>query len=235
MHGGSRKCLWPRPRKEIECHAGQQKVSVSSFHLCSRSGQHWHPAIVRATLSSFSTGPGLWRIFEAREAVRQAIPPISKLRKLGLVVYGPSETDECGVSLEFPPIADAAPRIVNTIDSLQPTGSTPIDEAVQLAAETLENNGDVVLVTDGKETCGGSPCQLASKFAAEEGGLTVHVIGFKVRGDHFSWSETLAGDTQAETVAKCLADQTAGHYVTAETLEQLVTAFWLTLGCAPVS
>jgi len=175
------------------------------------------------------------RIFEAREAVRQAIPPISKLRKLGLVVYGPSETDECGVSLEFPPIADAAPRIVNTIDTLQPTGSTPIDEAVQLAAETLEHKGDVVLVTDGKETCGGSPCQLASKFAAEKGGLTIHVIGFKVRGDHFSWSDTLAGDTQAETVAKCLADQTAGQYVTAETLEQLVTAFWRTLGCAPVS
>ena len=45
----------------------------------------------------------------------------------------------------------------------------------------------IVLLTDGKETCGGSPCQLAGTLAAEAHDLTVHVIGFKVRDDHFGW------------------------------------------------
>lgn len=175
------------------------------------------------------------RIFEARQAVRDAIPPISQTRKLGLVVYGASDENECRVSLEFSPIPDAGPRIVQAVETLQPSGSTALTQAVAEAAQILDHRGDVVLVTDGKETCGGAPCRLAAEFVADHPDLTVHVIGFKVRGEHFSWSGTQAGTDHALAVAKCLADQTEGHYVTAETLDQLIAAFWRTLGCAPFS
>lgn len=179
------------------------------------------------------------RIMGARRAVETAVPPIAEQRRLGLVVYGPGGSDACtGLDLRFAPMADAAPMIINAVNGLEPAGDTALTEAVRMAAEVLEfesRPATIVLVTDGKETCGGMPCGLATDLAADgaDGAdVTVHVIGFKVRGDFFAWNAQGASDyTEAETVSRCLADQTGGQYVSAETVEQLIAAFQKTLGC----
>ena len=175
------------------------------------------------------------RIFEARRAIREAVPPIAELRRLGLVVYGPGGEDECsGISVELWPTENAAPAIMATVNTLQPGGDTALTEAVKRAAEVLEYRtkpGALVLVTDGKETCGGSPCQLAAELAADGADLTVHVIGFKVRGDFFAWGENRSNYTDADTVSRCLAERTGGLYVKAETVDELINAFRKTLGC----
>lgn len=176
---------------------------------------------------------GAPRIIEARTAMRQAIPSISALRRIGLVIYGPSGDGTCdNTDLRFPPQWQSGPRILADVDALQPAGGTSLTESVKRAAEALEYTqkpGTVLLVTDGKETCGGAPCLLAAEIAATAPGLTVHVIGFKVRGEHFDWGKS--DYTQATTVARCLADRTGGKYVSAETLEDLVGALRVTLGC----
>lgn len=177
------------------------------------------------------------RIFDARRAMRQAMPGVSPPRRVGLVIYGPGEADSCAnVDLRFTPIPDAAGPVVAAVDTLQPAGETPLTDAVRRATEVLlgqDSGGDVVLVTDGKETCEGNPCQLAATLAADAPGLRVHVIGFKVRGDRFSWGGQGANDyTDAQSVARCLADQTGGLYVSTETVDELVGALRQTLGCA---
>jgi Ca-activated chloride channel family protein len=176
------------------------------------------------------------RIFEARRAMANAIPQISQVRPLGLVIYGPNGADECsGLDLRFAPIADAAPKILADVNALEPTGSTPLTEAVKLAAETLDYQNKpatVVVVTDGKETCGGQPCALAVDLAADGMDTTVHVIGFKVRATFFSWDKEVNGsEAKVESVSRCLADSTGGTYTSAETLEQLTAALKETLGC----
>lgn len=176
------------------------------------------------------------RIFEARRAMRQAIPQIAPFRRLGLVVYGPGSDATCqNIQLRFPPQPDAAPRLLAEVDALRPAGDTPLTAAVRRAAGVLgapSAEGTVVLVTDGKETCGGAPCQLAAELAAEAPGLTVHVIGFKVRGDYFSWGSQGETDyTDTTTVAQCLAERTGGLYVNTETVAELVAALQDTLGC----
>jgi Ca-activated chloride channel family protein len=179
------------------------------------------------------------RIYEARRALEVAMPPIASQRRLGMVVYGPGGTDECnGINLAFAPRADAAPSVIATANQVQPEGATALTEGVALAARVLEYQtkpGIVVLVTDGKETCGGTPCMLAAELMATAVDLTIHVIGFKVRGEHFSWGETKSHYTDAETASRCMADDTGGLYVPAETVEELVAAFHATLGCLNVS
>lgn len=174
------------------------------------------------------------RIFEARRAVAEAIPDIAKIRRLGLVVYGPNGPDECsGLDLRFPPTANAAGAIIQAIDTLEPGGSTPLTQAVRIAADTLEfrtKPATVVLVTDGKETCGGQPCALANELRNDGTDTTVHVIGFKVRSTFFSWNSQ-DDDAAPESVSRCLADQTGGTYTSAETLDQLIAALRATLGC----
>jgi Ca-activated chloride channel family protein len=176
------------------------------------------------------------RIFAARRAIREAMPQVAPFRNLGLVIYGPGPRDACNnIDLRFAPMPDAAPRMIAEIDALAPSGNTPLTASVARAAETLEfraRPGVVVLVTDGKETCGGAPCQLAASLVAEAHDLTVHVIGFKLRGEHFSWdSENMHDYREGQTVARCLADQTGGLYLTTETVDELVTALQTTLGC----
>ncbi|TFL19762.1 VWA domain-containing protein [Jannaschia formosa] len=171
------------------------------------------------------------RIFTARRAVGRVIPEIAELRRLGLVIYGPGGADRCaGVDLRFAPIDDAAPRIIGAVDGLQPDGDTALTDAVRLAAKVLGGQGTVVLVTDGKDTCGGEPCALAEDLVGGDARVTVHVIGFKVRGDFFDWDGPGDG-AEIETVARCLADRTGGHYEATETAEELIEAFRRTLGC----
>ena len=174
------------------------------------------------------------RIVGARAALHRAIPPIARSRRLGLTIYGPGDRENrCGNIFQvFGPIANAAQRILATLDALRPAGPTPLTEAVAQAADALgyrDRPATVLLVTDGKETCSGATCQLARHLAREGFDLTVHVIGFKLRAEHFDWNAGL--DIGVETVAACLADETGGEYIAVETVDELVTAMTRTLGC----
>ncbi|GFE52317.1 hypothetical protein So717_40700 [Roseobacter cerasinus] len=176
------------------------------------------------------------RIFEARRAVHDSLPQIAAIRHVGLVIYGPGQPEACGnIQLRFAPRPNAAGPIIDAVEHLQPAGETPLTRAVERAAEVLnyrEEPGVIVLLTDGKETCEGQPCALATELASEAHDLTVHVIGFKVRDDHFGWDDPQDnGYERRVTVARCLADQTGGTYAPAETLDELTEALTRTLGC----
>ena len=179
------------------------------------------------------------RIVDARAALRRALPDITPFRDVGLVIYGPSGGDSCsGIDLRLPPAPDAAEAIIAEVDALEPGGLTPLATSVERAAEALNYRREpaiVVLVTDGNETCGGRPCTLGARLGADSYDLRVHVIGFRVFNDPFSWNSPEA-ETYAEgtTVAKCLADQTGGMFVSTETVDELVRALQQTLGCAVI-
>lgn len=176
------------------------------------------------------------RIEEARAALREAMPGIAPYRRVGLIVYGPGSRDACGnIDLRFDPVSAADGPVIDAIDALRPGGMTPLTAAVQRAAEVLgygDQPGVVVLVTDGNETCGGRPCALGSALAAAAPGLTVHVIGFRVVRDFFTWDSPEAKAYEGDTVAKCLADRTGGMFVSTETVDELVAALRQTMGCA---
>ena len=133
--------------------------------------------------------------------------------------------------LAFAPIANAAEPVMRAVNALNPAGKTPLVEAVKQAADVLHDRttrGVVVLLTDGEETCGGAPCALGQALKASGQQLTVHVIGFQLRG--YSW-------TGAASIldVKCLAEQTGGLFITAQNREDLVQAFQKTLGCPMMS
>ncbi len=188
------------------------------------------------SLSMLETGfdeNGLSKIEEGRAAVAIVAPEAAMNRRLGLVTYGPAGPTDCyGVRLHFAPMANAGGAVADAVAGLIPDGSTPLTDAVQVAVDALGPlGGSVVLVTDGQETCGGKPCGLAAELAV--GGKTrVHVIGFKVRGSFYESQSVDPNDFfPTDSQARCLADQTGGEYVGAETLDELIAALRETLGC----
>jgi Ca-activated chloride channel homolog len=171
------------------------------------------------------------RIDEVRKALAQVLPGATKFRKVGLITYGPGPYAQCNVQLDFRPMPNAAERIMSVVNAINPAGKTPLVEAVKQAADVLHEQttrGVVVLLTDGEETCGGAPCALGKALKASGEQLTVHVIGYQLRG--FSWT-----GAQSILDVKCLAEETGGLYITANKRQELVEAFQKTLGCPMMS
>ncbi|MEM9850649.1 MAG: VWA domain-containing protein [Pseudomonadota bacterium] len=176
------------------------------------------------------------RIEDSRRAIARIMPQVEDFRRIGLITYGPGGNDSCtGIAAHFAPRDRAALAVTAKVQALVPAGLTPLSAAVEEAARMLDYRrapGVVVLVTDGNETCGGRPCTLGAALARDGADLTVHVIGFKVVSDFFTWNNPEAKEVaQGETVARCLADQTGGRFVDTDTVDELVEALRSTLGC----
>jgi len=171
------------------------------------------------------------RIDEVRWALSQVLPSATRFRRVGLVTYGPGPYNQCNVQLELKPTANAASIIMRAVNSLVPAGKTPLTTGVEQAAEALDYRnkpGVVVVVTDGEETCGRSPCDLAKQLHDSAENLTVHVIGF--RYGSFSWT---GGNSVMDLI--CLADENRGLYIKADNEDELVDALEKTLDCPMIS
>jgi Ca-activated chloride channel family protein len=171
------------------------------------------------------------RIDEVRSALAQVLPTATQHRRVGLITYGPGPYNQCNVKLDFKPMPDAASPIMGAVNALVPAGKTPLTAAVEQAAEVLNYRskpGVIVVVTDGEETCGRSPCALAKQLQLTADQLTVHVIAFRYEG--FSWT---GGNSVGELM--CLADANHGLYAKANSEEDLVEALEKTLDCPMIS
>jgi Ca-activated chloride channel family protein len=114
---------------------------------------------------------------------------------------------------------------MSTVNSIVPAGKTPLTQGIEEAAEALDFHtkpGVVVVITDGEETCGRSPCDLGKQLHAAGFKLTVHVVAFRYEG--YSW-----------TGGNSVMDLNGGLYVKANNEEELVEALEKTLDCPMVS
>jgi hypothetical protein len=117
----------------------------------------------------------------------QALPPDVHV---GLRVYGhrvpfQQRNESCAdIELIVPIQQGGAAAIVAWLPSMQALGMTPMSESIRLAAEDFTfdpgRHNSIVLISDGIETCGDDPSDVA-RFLQELGiDFTIHVIGLGV-------------------------------------------------------
>lgn len=168
------------------------------------------------------------RFDRAKVSLGTFLPTVSPQRRLGLVTYGPGASrDACAnATLRIRPQPNFVEPILAEVEALKPAGRTPLTLGVRTALDALPEAGaTVVLLTDGQETCHGDPCALARQIQNTRPAVTVHVIGYKLQ----------MRDGRAESGAECLASETGGLNVTADTVDELIRAFEQTLGCTNVA
>jgi len=165
-------------------------------------------------------------IARVKQSMAHVVPEVAPLRRLGLIVYGEGEYNDCNsIELRLKPTAGAAQALLHAVENINPRGRTPLTDSVRLAAETLNytsQHATVVLLTDGEETCGGDPCKMAAALKKTGKGLTIHVIGYRT-------------ETSGYFTTRCMADLTGGHYVSVSSEDELVEALRKTLGCPNIS
>lgn len=165
------------------------------------------------TMVVFDASGSMWGQIDGKtkiEIARTAVSDISKSfaadQAVGLMAYGHRRKGDCGdIETLVVPAQGSATAIQQSVATLQPKGKTPLSQAVKMAAEQLkytENEAEVVLITDGIETCDLDPCAVASELESLGIDFKAHVIGFGL------------SDDQGKQVA-CMADITGGQYVAA--------------------
>ena len=157
---------------------------------------------------------GKARITIARETLHEVLATLPDDLELGFMTYGHREKGNCDdIEMLIEPAVGTGAAIAAAADAINPTGMTPISNAVRLAAEDLqytEQKATVILITDGLETCEVDPCALAADLENRGIDFTTHVLGFGL------------SDEEGQKVA-CLAENTGGQYLSAEDGDALVT------------
>ncbi|EMR06390.1 Mg-chelatase subunit ChlD [Bhargavaea cecembensis DSE10] len=103
------------------------------------------------------------------------------------------------------------------LDTVAPTGYTPIGLAMEEAAADLKQHGDgaqnvVYVVSDGKETCGGDAVAAAKSMQQEGIRAVVNIIGFDIAEEERQSLESIA-------------EAGGGEYLRADTAEELKNTF----------
>lgn len=127
---------------------------------------------------------------------------------LGLTVYGHRQKGACDDIETLVPVGPVERKtVLERVDAIQPKGKTPMTEAVRRAAAELkytESKAQVILVSDGEETCDADPCEAARVLEEAGVDLTVHTIGFDVV------------EKKGEDQLRCIAENTGGRFLLAE-------------------
>jgi len=94
------------------------------------------------------------------------------------------------------------------------SGGTPLAEAINLAGQVAAQHGrgiNIIVITDGQETCGGNPVAAAQQWRSQGIDIQVHVIGLVV-------------DAGARQQLSAVAAAGGGRYYDAQNAAQLSSA-----------
>lgn len=154
----------------------------------------------------------------ARRVVRDLVNGLPEGTRLGLVAYGHRKSSDCNdIELLIPPGTLNKAAFIEVVNGIQPRGMTPLSASVVFAAEALaykEQKANVVLITDGLETCGKDPCATARALEKAAADLTVHTVAFDLTA------------REAKSI-ECIARETGGRFLQAKDASSLKDALEL--------
>jgi Ca-activated chloride channel family protein len=169
---------------------------------------------------------GETKIDIAKRAVRELVASLPDDARLGLVVYGHRKPDDCNdIELLIPPLRLDRVAFVAAVNAVKPKGRTPLSAALEFAARSLDYTrqaSNVILVSDGLETCNQDPCATAARLKAAGVNFVVHAVAF---------------DLSARDAKKfaCIASATGGRFLQANDAATLKDALYVAVTEAAVA
>jgi len=200
--------------------------------------------VLDASGSMFNELPdGRFRITAAKEALATFVSrlPESTELSVGLRVYGSQvmalAEGSCQDSLLTVPVAPLDRQLLlNTVQTTEALGATPIAYSLELAADDLAGATGrkiIVLVTDGEESCGGDVRAVAERLAGVGFEVDLHVIGFALTPEAARSFEGVGTFQSANSAAELAA--ALGHAIELPTEDRgLPVRVRLTRDGAPV-
>lgn len=139
---------------------------------------------------------GAQKMATAKKTLAELVAATGKDSKIGLMAYGHTSKESCKDVKVVAKIGTAPKDVATQVASVTPLGKTPITYALEQASHQFPAGSDVqnyvVLVSDGKETCGGNPCDAAKALTEKGVKFKIHVVGFDVKGKERAELECIA-------------------------------------------
>jgi len=167
---------------------------------------------------------GETRMAVAKTVIKEWINNFSVDENIGLMVYGHKgsnsqvdKTVSCqGIELLYPLAPIDKQKFIQAVDSFQPTGWTPIADALLKAKNKVftgrENeNNRIILISDGIEMCDGNPIAVATELKNSNVSFVVDVVGLSV-------------DSVAQNQLRQVAEITGGQYYSANSRQEFKNA-----------
>jgi len=183
-------------------HAETEQVAGKVLFILDASGSMWGRV------------EGKEKIVVAKEVMTNLVKELPEQIEVGLQAYGHRSKGDCNDIEVLVPVGGDKENVIQAIQSINPKGKTPITRSFEAAGEKLkgvEEQTTVILISDGKETCGGDPCTLVKSLRQRGIHVRVHVVGFDV-------------NKKEREQLVCIADAGGGKYFTADNAEQLTVA-----------
>ena len=181
-----------------------------------------HLFILDASGSMWQKLGSEYKITIAKGVMTNLVQSLPAEAPVGLVAYGHNRKSDCNDIETLVPLAPLDRAIFSKkLDAINPQGKTPIAQSIAHAlsvVKTVNAPVNIILISDGLETCEGNACELVRQAKEQGANITLHVVGFGIEEQDLSSLE-------------CLAQAGGGRYFPAnnaddlnEALEQTVEA-----------
>lgn len=148
----------------------------------------------------------------ASEVLSNSIESLPASQSFGLVAYGHRSKGDCE---DVEVLAELSNKdksaTITAINGLTPLGKTPLAYSALQVIDELRTSGktaNIILITDGVESCGGDLCEVIKQAKAEGIEFRLHIVGFGLSEDK---TEAL----------KCAAAAGEGNYYEAQNADDL--------------
>ena len=158
---------------------------------------------------------GTHKVTAARQVLDQFVGQDFGERALALRAYGHRREGDCAdteLVVPFGPANDNAESIREFASKVNPKGKTPISRSLRAALDDMgERPGEIILISDGIETCDEDPCELVRSWAEKEIAIKVHVVG-------------LGLDEKERSAMQCIAEAAGTVYQDANSADELAAS-----------
>lgn len=209
-------------------HCNTISKGIFSLLLCS------HLAIVPVAFAAAETATRpLYIIFDGSNSMWGELPDksrkiavakevFSKLddamftnREVALRLYGHRKAGDCDdteLAVPFTSEPNVQQQLSTAINAVSPRGKTPITRSLTAALTDFDGrSGDILLISDGIETCDTDPCELVEAWKEQNIDIRVHVVG-------------LGLDDMARGAMQCISTASGTTYVDANDVDELSLA-----------
>jgi len=126
---------------------------------------------------------GISRIQAAQYIINDHLAGLDSGKAIGLVAYG-NGISGCDSQRLYVPVGTGnRKKISDAVISMRPSGNTPLEATLKLIERKIlpaQKDSVILLISDGVESCGGDPSEVAKSIAGKYPGVKINVIGLSV-------------------------------------------------------
>ncbi len=179
----------------------QEQSSPAIYIIFDASGSMWQ-----------KLADGSLKIEAAKKVLQEFVHGNFEGYELAFRAYGHRKKGDCRDSeliVPFGASERSTKKLMTFMAEVNPTGKTPIHYSLLQALGDLgDRKGEIILISDGEETCDTDPCELVKAWRDKHVKVRVHVVG-------------LGLDEKSKTAMQCISEAAGTEYHDAQTANDL--------------